>query len=51
MNVIIKPHNRVIFRHIFRINMNVSSILVMSVIVKLQHRLLFRDILSLFMKI
>ena len=37
-------------RHIFSLNMKVSSILVISVIIKLQHRVISRDIFSLNMK-
>ena len=42
ISVIIKLHNRVVFRHIFSLNMKVLSILVISVIIKLQHRVIFR---------
>ena len=49
--MIIKLHNRVVFRHIFSKNMKVSSILVISVIIKLQRDVVFRNIFSLNMKV
>ena len=42
ISVIIKLQHRVIFRHIFSLNMKVSSILVISVIIKLHNRVNFR---------
>ena len=41
ISVIIKQHNRVIFRHIFSLYMKVSSILVISVILYLHNRVVF----------
>ena len=51
ISVIIKPHNRVIFRNIFSLNMKVSSILVISVIIKPHSRVNLRDIFSVSTKL
>ena len=49
ISVIIKLQDRIIFRHIFSLNMKVSSTLVISVIINLQNRQIFRDIFGLAM--
>lgn len=46
ISVIINLTAKVIFRHIFSINMKVSSILVISVIIKLWDRIIFRNTFS-----
>ena len=47
--VIIKLHNRVIFRGIFSLNIRESSTLVISVITKLHTSIIFKDIFGLVM--
>ena len=44
ISVILNLHYREIFRHIFRINMKVSSILVVNVIIKLRKRVILMHI-------
>ena len=46
ISVIIKLHNRVIFRHIFSLNMKVLGILVITVVIRLHIMVILRDILS-----
>ena len=43
ISVIIKLHNRVIFRHIFSLFMKVSNILVISVNIKRRIRVILTD--------